>query len=151
VVCRSLHGRTKPSVNTEQPLPSLAFHFYKMQFSFHIIRSQIIASVSTVRLIHHTLPWHSGSPTFIWCSTLFREFLWPNVVTKVPNMSQTFLFFFYVLLTVHLNIFILVINTRGCIIQFWPSDDEHMVLETCRGMKYTYCKTKILCIKLVNH
>jgi len=21
--------------------------------------------------------------------------------------------------------------------QFWPPDDEHMVLETCRGMKYT--------------
>ena len=26
-------------------------------------------------------------------------------------------------------------ETRGCIIQFWPPDDEHMVLETCRGMK----------------
>ena len=26
-------------------------------------------------------------------------------------------------------------DTRGCIIQFWPPDDEHIVLETCRGMK----------------
>ena len=26
-------------------------------------------------------------------------------------------------------------DTRGCIIQFWPPDDEHMMLETCRGMK----------------
>jgi len=26
-------------------------------------------------------------------------------------------------------------DTRGCIIQFWPPDDEHMVLEKCRGMK----------------
>ena len=26
-------------------------------------------------------------------------------------------------------------DTRGCIIQFWPPDDEHMVVETCRGMK----------------
>ena len=26
-------------------------------------------------------------------------------------------------------------DTRGCIIQFCPPDDEHMVLETCRGMK----------------
>ena len=26
-------------------------------------------------------------------------------------------------------------DTRDCIIQFWPPDDEHMVLETCRGMK----------------
>jgi len=25
--------------------------------------------------------------------------------------------------------------TRDCIIQFCPSDDEHMVLETCRGLK----------------
>ena len=25
------------------------------------------------------------------------------------------------------------------------------VLETCGGMKLTYCKTTILCIKLVNH
>ena len=35
--------------------------------------------------------------------------------------------------------------------QFWPPDDEHIVLETCRGIKYTYYKTKILCIKLVNY
>jgi len=26
-------------------------------------------------------------------------------------------------------------DTRACIIQFWPPDDEHMVLKTCRGMK----------------
>ena len=26
-------------------------------------------------------------------------------------------------------------HTRGSIIQFWPPDDKHMVLETCRGMK----------------
>ena len=26
-------------------------------------------------------------------------------------------------------------DTRGCIIQFWPPDDEHIVLETYRGMK----------------
>ena len=26
-------------------------------------------------------------------------------------------------------------DTRGCIIQFWPPDDQHMMLETCRGMK----------------
>jgi len=26
-------------------------------------------------------------------------------------------------------------DTRGCIIQFRPHDDEHMVLETCRCMK----------------
>jgi len=25
-------------------------------------------------------------------------------------------------------------DTGGCTIQFWPPDDEHMVLETRRGM-----------------
>ena len=34
-------------------------------------------------------------------------------------------------------------GTRCCIIQFWPPDDEHMVLETCSGMKWTYYKTRI--------
>jgi len=24
-------------------------------------------------------------------------------------------------------------DTRCCIIQFWPPDDEHVVLETCRS------------------
>ena len=26
-------------------------------------------------------------------------------------------------------------DTRDCIIQFWPPDDEHKVFETCTGMK----------------
>jgi len=26
-------------------------------------------------------------------------------------------------------------DSRGCVIQFWPPDDEHIVLETYRGMK----------------
>ena len=42
-------------------------------------------------------------------------------------------------------------DTRGCVLKFLPLDDEHIVLETCRGMKQTCCKTKILCIKLVNY
>jgi len=25
-------------------------------------------------------------------------------------------------------------DARGCTIQFWPPDNEHMVFETCRGM-----------------
>ena len=35
-------------------------------------------------------------------------------------------------------------NTRGCIIQFWPPDEKHMVLQKCRGMKWTYCKTNFV-------
>jgi len=26
------------------------------------------------------------------------------------------------------------VDTRCCIVQFWPPDDEHIVLETCRGI-----------------
>ena len=39
-------------------------------------------------------------------------------------------------------------DTRGCIVQFWSPDDEHIVLETCRGMKRTHYK--IWCIKLID-
>ena len=35
-------------------------------------------------------------------------------------------------------------------VYFMPLHVSSM-LETCRGMKYTYCKTKMLCIKLVNY
>ena len=34
----------------------------------------------------------------------------------------------------------------SCLYMFWAH-----VLEICRGMKYTYCKIKIVCIKLVNY
>ena len=34
-------------------------------------------------------------------------------------------------------------DTKCCIIQFWPSHDEHTVLETCRGKQWTYYKTRI--------
>ena len=86
----------------------------------------------------------------------FRRHVWnlsdPLATEKRKQITTTWLnqTNFDVLLTVHLSIFILVINqldarhgtatyrcdgTRGCIIQFWPPDDENMVLETCRGMK----------------
>jgi len=29
-----------------------------------------------------------------------------------------------------------------CLIQFWPPDDEHIVLKTCRGIQQTYYKTR---------
>jgi len=31
-------------------------------------------------------------------------------------------------------------DTRCCIIQFWPPDDEQIVLETCRGILYTWVR-----------
>jgi len=40
-------------------------------------------------------------------------------------------------------------DNRGCVMQFLSLDNEVKVFETYRGMKLTYCKTKILCMKLV--
>ena len=34
-------------------------------------------------------------------------------------------------------------DTRCCIIQFLPPDDEHIVFETCRGINKSYYKTRI--------
>jgi hypothetical protein len=37
-------------------------------------------------------------------------------------------------------------DTRCCIIQFWPPDEEHIVLETCRGIQKTYYKARIFAL-----
>ena len=42
-------------------------------------------------------------------------------------------------------------DTRGCVMQFWPPDDKHMCSKHVEAWNETYCKTKILCIKLVNY
>ena len=46
---------------------------------------------------------------------------------------------------------ILCDDTRGCVMQFWLPDDEHMCSKHVEAWNKTYCKTKILCIKLVNY
>jgi len=33
-------------------------------------------------------------------------------------------------------------DTRGCIMQFWPPDDEHMCSKHVEAWNKTYCKTK---------
>ena len=44
-------------------------------------------------------------------------------------------------------------DNRGCVMQFWPPYDEHMCLKHVEAWNklIAYCKTKILCIKLVNY
>jgi hypothetical protein len=49
------------------------------------------------------------------------------------------MFVFYILLTVHLEV--ILVNDQldalflNVFISFGPPDDEHLLLETCRGMK----------------
>jgi len=40
-------------------------------------------------------------------------------------------------------------DTRGCVMQFWPPDDEHMCSKYVEAWNKTHCKTNILRIKLV--
>ena len=42
-------------------------------------------------------------------------------------------------------------DTRGGVKQFWPPDDEHMCSKYVEAWNKTYCRTKILCINLVNY
>jgi len=42
-------------------------------------------------------------------------------------------------------------DTRDCVMQFWPPDDEHTCSKHVEAWNKTYCKTKSLCIKLVNY
>ena len=42
-------------------------------------------------------------------------------------------------------------DTRGCVMQFWPPDDEHMCPKHVQAWNKTYCKAKFLCIKLVKY
>jgi len=42
-------------------------------------------------------------------------------------------------------------DTWGCVMQFWPPDDEHMCSKHVEAWNKTYCKTKMLSMKLVNY
>jgi len=42
-------------------------------------------------------------------------------------------------------------DTRGCVTQFWPPEHEHMCSKHVEAWNKTYCRTKSLCIKLVNY
>ena len=43
------------------------------------------------------------------------------------------------------------VDNRGRVIQFWPPDDGHICSKHVEAWNKTYCKTKILCIKLVKY
>jgi len=35
-------------------------------------------------------------------------------------------------------------DTRGCVMQFWPPDDEHMCLKHVGAWNKTYCETNFV-------
>ena len=52
----------------------------------------------------------------------------------VINVRRSKLYYTASCIITPIGVMIRCDDTRGCIIQFWPPDDEHMLLETCRGM-----------------
>jgi len=42
-------------------------------------------------------------------------------------------------------------DTRGCLMQFWPPDDEHVCSKHVEAWNELIVKQKILCIKLANY
>ena len=66
---------------------------------------------------------------FISCLYMFRA---PYAHSQEVRIV---LYSFWYRYTVHRTATYRCDDTRGCIIKFWPPDDEHVVLETCRGMK----------------
>jgi len=114
--------------------------------------------------------------------TIYKYSLYLSSSSSTGDKIYSF-FFFDVLVTVHLSIFISVFNQldaqnlfhskfyfmplhvsslcayhqevkitlhRGCIMQFWPPDDEHICSKHVEAWNKTYCET-IFCIKLAKY
>jgi len=41
-------------------------------------------------------------------------------------------------------------DTRGCVMQFWPPDDEHMCSKHAEAWNKTYCETKLCASSWLN-
>ena len=98
---------------------------------------------------HHTCRWPSDAPviSLLYASKCFEHYVLiirgsklyytaSGVITPVGVRP------------VHRTASYRFDDTRCCIKQFWPPDDEHIVLETFRGIKETYYKTRICALGL---
>ena len=79
-------------------------------------------------LYHHTCRWPSGAQDERGLSTC----RWPSIAQVERELSQP----------VHQTATYRCDDTRCCIIHFWPPDNEQTAPETCRGIQYTYYKTR---------
>ena len=100
---------------------------------------------TTILYMFRTLHAHHQETELYWCSIWYRPLSqWPSGAQidrelVQPVFSQP----------VYRTATDWDDDTRCCINTIRPPDDEHVMLETCRGLEWTYCKIKQVCIKLV--
>jgi len=79
---------------------------------------------------------------FLWV----LMFTWIDLAKHVSNILT-----FYCPWIVHETATYRYDDTRGCVMQFWPPDDEHMCSIHVEAWNKLIVKQKSLCIKLVNY
>ena len=75
-----------------------------------------------------------SNPIFLFAEFYVLLTVHPRMILANNQLDAQFFMYIY-FYSLHVSATYKCDDTRGCIIQFWPPDDEHMVLETCRGMK----------------
>ena len=84
--------------------------------------------VTLSSLILSTCPSHLNLPFFYFCVFIIRRsklyYTASGIITPVGGRPLHRL----------REVFYRCDDTRFCIIQFWPRDDEHIVLKTCKGI-----------------
>jgi hypothetical protein len=103
--------------------------FYNKFYFMHLHVSSTCAHHQEVKIVLHSIWYH-------------HTYRWPSgAQVEGRVLSQT----------VHRTATYRCDDTRCCVMQFWPPDDEHVCSEHVEALNKAYCETNILCIKLVNY
>jgi len=94
--------------------------------------------------------WYTVNTSVIYLS----QYLTNKICFTISFISCLYMFRAHVLIIrrskLHYTATGIITPIGGCVMQFWP-DDEHMCSKHVEEWNKTYCKTKILCIKLVKY
>ena len=89
-----------------------------------------------VKIALHSLSYHH---TYRWLQEIIRRsklhYTASGIITPIGGRTATYR----------------CDDTRGCVMQFWPPDDEHMCSKHVEAWNKTYCETNFFCINLVKY
>ena len=139
--------------NTYHPPPIIAFQFKnkkildtkRKQTNFSKILRRVISRKSyniNKQILMSCWP----------CISIYLSQYLTNLTHKicftVSFISCLYMFWAHVLITrrskLHYTASGIITDTRGCVIQFWPPDDEHMCSKHVEAWNKTYCKTNFV-------